>query len=200
MRLGGAIKRFGMVTAGGGLGLAKGIGKSIVDAPKIGTNVVKSCADEVKSVWKSDISTISKIGRTAETGVAGLGLTALCSTANAVRTMTFGVLTGFETGHALADKGGKVELSKDQCVTTGADGVRVATTLHRDELGMAEKIQTRYTKPSTEFLQNDNIQGDNVQIHGAKNGNGPLLMLDSNTNGTQVNAWGRSISFGGSGR
>ncbi len=200
MNIGGAVKRFAYTAAGGGLGTVQGLGRAIGDLPKIGKNVAKFTSNEIKDVWKSDANNVVKGAKTAVSGTAGLVLTGLCVASNTVANIGFGFLAGMGTGLALSDKGGKVHFSKDQCVSTTSEGTQAKASLERDQFGAATTFGVKFSRPSTEFIQSDTIQGDNVQIHGDKSGKGLLVMIDSNTQDMQVNGWGRSVIYDGPGR
>lgn len=177
MRIGNAIKRYGMTVAGGAMGLVHGAGKVACDTPKIGANVAKGCASEVKDVWQSDSSFLSKTGKSVGVGATSLALTALGVTSNLINTMTFGLASGMEAGFAMAEKGGKVQFSKDKTVTQSPDGFQTSLVLPRDDLGIALMPKSEEKRTPVKFLQNDTVGGAKVQIHGEKSGNGPLLMF-----------------------
>ena len=200
MNVGGAVKRFAYTAVGGGLGTVQGLGHAIRDLPSIGKNVAKVTSNEIKDVWKSDSTSLVKGAKTAVSGTAGLVLTGLAVTQNTLANLGFGWVAGMGTGEAMANKGGKVHFSKDKCVSTTSGGVQATATLERDKLGIGTSFGLQFSRPNTEFIQSDNIQGDNVQIHGDKSGKGLLVMIDSNTQDMQVNGWGRSVRYDGPGR
>ena len=176
MQLGGSIKRLAYTTAGGGLGAIKGLARGAKESLTVSKNTSEEFNSKVSDTWKSSATTWSKLNETTALYVEGLAKTGWYMTKTVVANIGFGTLSGFAAGSALSDKDAKVELhGKDKQLAVG-NGIQSSVTLERGRYGSADNVKLSFSKPSTEFIQQDRITGS--QVVGDQSGKGPLLLMN----------------------